>query len=111
MCVTKHCGSRGCRKLPGTLSSRIEQSFFFKEEGKKAFSDQFWCCEGVTQFMLCTHHFSQTRVFEKPHSQKSRDGNAEVSTGAPWDGERSAATLPVTQPAGNDSQAVALSFP
>lgn len=50
-------------------------------------------------------------AFEKPRSQKSRDGNAEVSAGAPWDGERSAAALSVTRPDGNHSQALALSFP
>lgn len=112
MCVTKHCGSRGCHKLPGELSSCIEQSFFFQGRRKKSF---FWSVLVLWRYYpVYTVHpsfQSDTRVFEKPHSQKSTNGNAEVSTGAPWDGERSAAALPVTQPAGNDSQALALSFP
>lgn len=73
-----------------------------------------WRCSPVYAVHPSLH--SDPRVFEKPHSQKSRDGNqgsrdAEVSTGAPWDAEKSAAALSMTQPAGNDSQAPALSFP
>lgn len=67
-----------------------------------------WSCSLV--YVVHSSFHSDPQVFEKPHSQKSRGGNAEVSTGAPWDGERWAAALSMTQPAGNDSQALALSF-
>lgn len=57
---------RNCLGSPVIIqNSLFSFFFFFKEGGEKAVSNQFWCCEGVPQFMLCTHHFTQTHMFSK----------------------------------------------
>lgn len=81
--LTKQYGSRGCQKLPGEPSNHIEQSFFLTRR-QKAVSDQFWCCEGIPQFMLCTHISLRPTYFQKtPFTEQECRGQH----GAPWDGE------------------------
>lgn len=63
LCVTKHHGSRACQKT--LRNPEIIWSSLKKKKTKQTISNQFWCHEGFTQFMLCTHYFTQIPSFQK----------------------------------------------